>query len=109
MIFAVALIITISALFNIVSAPVDKPVTRGAYKISRHPMYFSGFLMIVSVGISCASWIVLLLAGIWMVFWRIVVPAEEKFLLEMYGENYRLYMDKTPRWMGIPRSPITSS
>ena len=109
LIFAVALIITISALFNIASAPVDKPVTRGAYKISRHPMYFSGFLMIVSVGISCASWIVLLLAGIWMVFWRIVVPAEEKFLLEMYGDNYRLYMDKTPRWMGIPRSPITSS
>jgi protein-S-isoprenylcysteine O-methyltransferase Ste14 len=50
----------------------------------------------------------LLLAGIWMVFWRIVVRAEEKFLLEMYGDSYRNYMARTPRWMGIPKSPTTS-
>jgi len=109
LIFIVALVISVTALFNIASAPADKPVTRGAYKISRHPMYFSGFLMIVSVGISCASWIVLLLAGIWMVFWRIVVPAEEKFLLEMYGDSYRDYTYRTPRWLGIPKSSIISS
>jgi protein-S-isoprenylcysteine O-methyltransferase Ste14 len=110
LIFAVALVISIMALFNIASAPADKPVTKGVYKISRHPMYFSGFLMFISVGISCASWVVLLLAAIWIVFWRIAVPAEERFLIEKYGESYRDYMDKTPRWIGIPKSStITSS
>jgi protein-S-isoprenylcysteine O-methyltransferase Ste14 len=104
LILAVSLVFTIIALFNIASAPADKPVTKGVYKISRHPMYLSGFLMILSVGISSASWIVLLLAVIWIVFWRIVVPAEERFLLEEYGDSYREYWEKTPRWIGIPKS-----
>lgn len=109
-IFAVSLVFTTAALFNVASAPADKPVTNGVYKISRHPMYFSGFLMIISVGISCASWIVLLLAVIWIVFWRIVVPAEEKFLIDKYGDSYRDYMEMTPMWIGIPKaSSLTSS
>ena len=102
-IFAVALVISITALFNIASAPADKPITKGVYKISRHPMYFSGFLMFISVGICCASWVVLLLAVIWIVFWRIAVPAEERFLIEKYGDIYCDYMDRTPRWIGIPK------
>jgi len=108
-IFAVAMVISITALFNIASAPGDKPLTTGVYKISMHPMYFSGFLMFVSVGISCASWVVLLLAVIWIVFWRIAVPAEERFLIEKYGDIYRDYMDRTPRWIGIPKSSTFTS
>jgi len=107
--FAVALVISITALFNIASAPADKSLTKGVYRFSRHPMYFSGFLMIISVGISCTSGVVLLLAVIWIVFWRIAVPAEERFLIDMYGDSYRDYMDRTPRWIGFPKSPPTSS
>ena len=109
LIFAVALVISITTLFNIASAPADKPITKGVYKISRHPMYFSGFLMIISVGVSCASWVVLLLAVIWIVFWRIAVPAEENFLIEKYGGSYRDYLNRTPRWIGIPRSSSFTS
>jgi protein-S-isoprenylcysteine O-methyltransferase Ste14 len=109
-IFTVSLVLTITALFNVASAPADRPVTEGVYKISRHPMYFSGFLMIASVGVCGASWGVLLLAVIWMVFWRIVVPFEERFLVQTYGDSYRDYRDRTPRWIGIPKSStITSS
>lgn len=108
-IFAVALVFTITALFNIASAPTDKPITKGMYKFSRHPMYFSGFLMIISVGISCASWVVMLLAIIWIVFWQIAVPAEERFLIEKYGVSYRDYMNRTPRWIGITKSSSPSS
>jgi protein-S-isoprenylcysteine O-methyltransferase Ste14 len=46
----------------------------------------------------------LLLAVAWIVLWCIVVPAEERFLLEKYGDAYREYMNKTPRWIGIPKS-----
>jgi protein-S-isoprenylcysteine O-methyltransferase Ste14 len=68
-------------------------------------MYFSGFLMFVSVGIACASWVVLLLAIAWIVLWRIVVPTEEKFLIEKYGDDYRDYSNGTPRWIAIPKPP----
>ncbi len=108
-VFTAALVIFITALFSITSAPADRPITEGVYKISRHPMYFSGFLMFVGVGISCASWIILLLALIWIVSWRIVVPAEERFLIEKYGDAYRGYMNRTPRWIGIPKSSISTS
>jgi protein-S-isoprenylcysteine O-methyltransferase Ste14 len=108
LIFVAALVISIMALFNIATAPADKPVTNGAYRISRHPMYLSGFLMFIGVGVSCASWVVLLLALIWIVFWRIVVPEEEKFLVDKYGADYLDYMKKTPRWIGIPKFSISS-
>jgi len=109
-IFVISLAISITALFNLATSPIDEPVTTGIYKFSRHPMYFSGFLMITSVGISCVSWVVLFLAVLWMVFWRIVVPAEERLLMVKYGDSYRNYMRKTPRWIGIPNSsPFTSS
>lgn len=103
-IFAVALVISIAALFNIGSTPTDEPVTRGVYRISRHPIYLSGFLMYISIAISCASWIVLLCAVLWIVFWHIVVPTEERFLIERYGDTYREYMNRTPKWVGIPKA-----
>ena len=102
-IFVVSLILSVAALFNIASSPLEKPVTKGAYRISRNPMYLSGFLMFVSVAVSCASWIVLLCAVLWIVRWQIVLPTEEKFLLEQYGSSYREYMKRTPRWIGIPK------
>jgi protein-S-isoprenylcysteine O-methyltransferase Ste14 len=103
-IFALALVISVAALFNIGSAPADEPVSGGVYRISRHPMYLSGFLMCISIAISCASWIVLLCAVLWLVFWQIVVPSEERFLIERYGSLYREYMNRTPRWIGIPKA-----
>lgn len=103
-IFMLALIIQIATIINVANTQVDKPVTRGVYKILRHPIYFSGFLMYLGTGIACASWIILLCAFIWIVFWHIVVPAEERFLLEKYGNAYRKYMNRTPRWIGILRS-----
>jgi len=103
-IFALALVMTVMISTNFAATPPGEPVTRGVYRISRHPIYLSGFLLYVSMGIACASWVLLLLAVAWIVLWNIVVPAEERFLLEKYGDAYRKYMDRTPRWIGIPKS-----
>jgi len=35
---------------------------------------------------------------------HISVGAEERFLLEKYENAYREYMDRTPRWIGMPKS-----
>ena len=102
-IFSVSLLISVTTLFNIASSSIDKPVTRGAYRISRHPMYLSAFLMFISVAISCASWIVFLCGALWIVIWQYVVPTEERLLIAKYGDAYRDYMTRTPRWIGIPK------
>jgi protein-S-isoprenylcysteine O-methyltransferase Ste14 len=103
-IYVLALVMTVMVSINFAATPIDKPVTRGVYRISRHPIYVSGFLLYVGMGIACASWILLLLAVAWLVLWCIVVPAEERHLLKLYGDAYRKYMDRTPRWIGIPKS-----
>ena len=79
----------------------DMPVISGVYRLSRHPMYFGQFLLYLGMGIACASWIVLLFAVIWIVIWIIVVPTEEQQLVDLYGEAYRSYLNKTPRWIGF--------
>jgi protein-S-isoprenylcysteine O-methyltransferase Ste14 len=103
-IFTSALVISVTTLSNIASTPIDEPVTKGVYRLSRHPIYVSGFLMYTGVGIACASWAVLLCALLWITFWQIVVSTEERFLVEQYGDSYLNYMQRTPRWIGIPKA-----
>ncbi len=86
------------------AGPVDEPMTRGVRSISRHPCYFSIFLVYTGIGIACASWVFLLCALAWIVSWHFGVVEEERVLLQKYGDAYREYMDRTPRWIGIPRS-----
>ena len=103
-IFAVSLVMNVVIILNFAATPIDEPVTKGVYRILRHPIYFGGFLMYIGVGIACASWVILLCAVLWLVLFHIVVPTEERFLVEKYGGAYQEYMNSTPRWIGIPRS-----
>ncbi len=84
------------------TSPVDKPVTKGIYSISRNPAYFGEFLIYISIGIACSSWVFLLMAMGYITLMNILVGPEERMCLEKYGEAYREYMDRTPRWIGIP-------
>jgi protein-S-isoprenylcysteine O-methyltransferase Ste14 len=102
-IFISALAMNLMTTISFAAAPVDKPVTSGIYRISRHPIYLSGFLLNLSIGIVGVSWIMMLCAILWIIFFHIVVPTEERFLLGKYGDAYREYMNRTPRWIGIPK------
>ncbi len=44
------------------TAPLDKPITTGVYRISRNPEYFSVFLQYLGIGISGLSWVFVLCA-----------------------------------------------
>ena len=100
----VGLAMQIMATISVANTPLDKPATRGPYRFVRHPFYLSGFLTMVGIGTASASWLVMLCALLWIVFFHIVVPAEERFCLEKYGNTYREYLKRTPRWIGIPKS-----
>jgi len=86
------------------TTPLDRLVTKGTYRISRNPICLSGFLSNVGIGIACASWLFLLYAVVDIILMRISIGAEERFLLEKYGTSYREYINRTPRWIGIPKS-----
>jgi len=89
---------------NFVSTPLNKPATKGIYRYSRHPMYLTPFLVFIGAGIASASWLFLLLSLVYIIMPPLFVDAEERFCLKKYGDAYREYMNRTPRYIGIPKS-----
>ena len=71
---------------------------------TRNPIFLSGFLADFGIGIACASWIYVLYAVIDLILMHFHAKAEERFLLEKYGATYQEYINRTPRWIGIPKS-----
>ena len=92
----------IYGIMSFASTPADKLVTGGAYSVSRNPSYVSDVLVKISIGIACLSWVFLLVAIADFILLRTIVVAEERFLLESYGSEYRDYLNRTPRWIGLP-------
>ena len=96
--------ITMAAL-SFSTTPLDEPVTKGIYRISRHPMNFGFFLALIGMGIASASWVLLLCAIVSIIVQgKILEKAEERMCLDKYGDTYREYMDRTPRWLGTPKT-----
>jgi protein-S-isoprenylcysteine O-methyltransferase Ste14 len=100
----ISLVIGLASFVSFGTTPLDELVTKGTYRISRNPVCLSGFLGDVGIGLACASWVFLLYAVVDAIIMHIGVGAEERFLLEKYGDAYRDYVDRTPRWIGMPKS-----
>jgi protein-S-isoprenylcysteine O-methyltransferase Ste14 len=103
-IYLVGIIFSFITEVSFATTPLDQPVTKGTYRISRNPQDFGAFLIFLGMSIACASWLYLLFVMILIILmdrWHI---AEERFCLEKYGDTYREYMNRTPRWIGIPKS-----
>lgn len=81
-------------------------VTRGVYRVMRHPMYASFFAMGIGQALllnnGIAGWAGLL--AISVLYW-VRVPNEERMMIEAFGPEYQSYMLRTggvlPR-LGIP-------
>jgi len=87
---------------NIADTPVDRPVTKGLYRYSRHPMYLASIPALIGAGIASASWLFLFLSVLFAVTHLMNGICEERLCLGAYGSVYRDYLDSTPRWIGIP-------
>ena len=98
------LVMNLITAVSFATTPLDELVAKGTYRISRNPICFGGFLTYVGIGIACASWIYLLYAVVFIILMHIGVAPEERFLLEKHGNAYREYMNRAPRWIGIPRA-----
>jgi protein-S-isoprenylcysteine O-methyltransferase Ste14 len=89
---------------NWANTPAGKPVTRGIYRYSRHPMYVTEVLLLFGVSIASASWVFLLfpiVIGVGAVYF---IKIEEAYTIGHYGKAYSEYMNRTPKWIGIPKS-----
>lgn len=71
-------------------------VTHGPYTWVRHPLYGAALLLLLSIGLVFSDWIILgyTLAGV-LAFRLLVIPAEEKQLLDAFGDEYECYQNRT--------------
>jgi len=104
LIYGIGIIVEILVLLAFATTPQDKPVTEGVFNVSRNPGYLGEFLIYAGIGIACLSWIFLLVAIVALVLEHQIVLGEERICVNQYGDDYRKYMNRTPRWLGIPRS-----
>lgn len=76
-------------------------VTHGPYRWVRHPFYVTAALLMASVTVLTANWLIGLTGLIVLSFLAVRTPKEEAMLIERLGDQYRDYMTKTGRF--IPR------
>ena len=103
-IYLLGLIIIAITIVVVASTPLGKPFTKGVYRYSRNPGYLAQIIVFVGIGIASASWFYLLLSAILIILTYLLVAIEEHITLDKLGDAYREYMNRTPRWIGIPKS-----
>ena len=75
-------------------------VTTGPYRWIRHPLYTFGSLFLASIALLTASWLIGSLTVVAVVLVALVVmPREERALIDKFGDSYRDYQQRTGRWL----------
>ena len=78
--------------------PKGKLITKGAYSLSRNPIYSSWILFILpGIAMVFDNWIFLLAAAAMFVAFEIFIKEEEKQMLEHFGDLYKEYSKKVAR------------
>jgi protein-S-isoprenylcysteine O-methyltransferase Ste14 len=79
--------------------PTLNLATTGVYAWLRNPMYVGLMLLVAGLGIGLASdWTLLLLVPMGLLLHHGVVLREERYLEAKFGEPYRRYKERVPRW-----------
>lgn len=71
--------------------------TTGAYSIVRNPLYLGNFIIILGVLLSIKVWWLIMLGCLaFFIYMERIILAEETFLTETYGQEYKDWRAKTP-------------
>ena len=77
-------------------------VTGGIYRWSRNPQVLGWTLLLAGTGIVRGSAMVVLLAAVFFVSYRLQLPLEEELLKRIHGDAYVTYSRRTHRYFGFP-------
>jgi protein-S-isoprenylcysteine O-methyltransferase Ste14 len=101
-VFIIGLILMATATFNFITTPADQLIKKGVYQFSRHPMYLATFFICLGSGIAAVSWPFIFFSVILSFCLHQEALIEERYCLEKYGSDYHEYLNRVPRWFGIP-------
>ena len=80
--------------------PSTALVVEGPYRLTRNPIYI-GFVLAYfgSAVVLTSVWVLVLLIPVLIILQRGVVKPEEDYLKQQFGEAYRKYKSRVPRWL----------
>lgn len=96
--YVTGLVGLVVAMLNFKDTPLDQPVSKGVYMFSRHPQIVAVTIVFVGVCLAIGSWLALFTLVISRLLQHFGILAEEEACLKRYGESYRAYMEKVPRY-----------
>lgn len=80
--------------------PTTNILQSGPYARSRNPIYISVFLQFSGLAFLLNTWWLILALPILYVYLRYgVIAYEEQYLEQKFGDEYRTYQSKVPRWL----------
>jgi len=88
-------------------AAASTPVTDGAFRYVRNPIYVAGIALLLGVGLLYSPWRALDLGLpllLFVYFHAAVVRVEEPELRRRFSSMYEEYCERVPRWFPVPMS-----
>jgi len=96
--YVIGLVGLVLAMMNYKDTPLDQPVSKGVYLFSRHPQIVAVTIAFVGICLAIGSWLALFTLLMSRGLQHFGILAEEEICLKRYGESYRAYMEKVPRY-----------
>jgi len=76
----------------------DSLVQTGLFAHCRNPLYLGNLLMIIGFGVAANNpWYLAIAMPLFFLGYACIIAAEECYLLERFGDDYRHYCARTPR------------
>lgn len=88
----------------------ERLITHGIYRVSRNPQVVGWFLVELGAGIAGRSLAAVALSVVFMIAFAAFLPVEEHMLEARFGEEYRRYRARVPRfllrWPAVPEGGL---
>jgi protein-S-isoprenylcysteine O-methyltransferase Ste14 len=95
---ALGLVGLVWALISFRDTPIDQPVTGGLYRVSRHPQIVMSFVVLTGACLAIGSWLALAILVASHFFSHLGILGEEEVCADRYGDSYRAYLKRVPRY-----------
>lgn len=85
------------------SRPAVALVERGVYRWTRNPLYVGGcFAMLGAAFLFALDWLPVIFPATVMILHFGIIAPEETYLEHKFGDRYRSYKERVPRYLGLP-------
>lgn len=89
------------ALHHFQRTPVDQVVATGPYRFSRNPQWVGLALVLAGAAAMTGIWLYMgIILGVAIIY-HLQLLAEEQACLELYGDSFRAYMARIPRYFWL--------